>query len=599
MNNEPITADIAIVGAGAAGLTTALAMPTKYRVAVFSKRPLGDAASAWAQGGIAAAVGGDDDHNSHLNDTLAAGDGLCVTDTVRTVVEGAPAAIAWLTAQGVPFNHAADGKLALGREGGHGKRRIVHVEDRSGAAIMDALITRVRAQPNITLYENFIAVDLSVQDNRCRGFYALDIKRRQVCAVNADNVVLATGGASRVYLYSSTPEDATGDGVAMAFRAGCRIRNMEFVQFHPTCLYHPQPPTLLISEAVRGEGGRLVNNDGEHFTDRAHPDGDLASRDIVARAIDDEMKKSGSDCVYLDCGAHNEQFWRRRFPSIVSQCEKRGVRIPADRIPVVPAAHYCCGGIRTDLHGTTDIANLYAVGETAETGLHGANRLASNSLLECVVIARRCAAHIAATKGEKAENIKPWDEQRISPAREAVLINHNWDELRRIMWNYVGIVRSDERLQRARRRVEWIREEISEYYRRHIVSRDFLELRNLTQCAELIIEGAMARRENRGLHFNINCDGKKKSAVDTELSLADFTARRQSVNTLCPFSKRLVTAGSTTTYRGHIVGFCNPDCRDSFTRAAAANFVGAGENILGAKNMFEKRIQHKSEMPAS
>ncbi|MCH9705310.1 MAG: L-aspartate oxidase [Proteobacteria bacterium] len=585
--------DFAIIGAGVAGITAALSLDQRYQVGIFCKRPLGSAASSWAQGGIAAVVHSGDSFSEHQQDTETAGAGLCDSSAVQLVTDGAPAAIEWLAAQGVPFNTDINGALSLGREGGHSRRRIVHIDDRSGQAVLAALIAQLQQRKNITLYDHHIAVDLSVVAGRCNGFYALNLKTQQVLPYTAGGVLLATGGASRVYLYSSTPEDTTGDGIGMAYRAGCRIRNMEFVQFHPTCLYHSQPPTLLISEAVRGEGGRLLNEQGQEFTANAHPLGDLAPRDIVARTIDSEMKKTGADCVYLDCGNKGADFWRQRFPTIVAECAARGIRIPEDRIPVVPAAHYCCGGIYTDLHGQTDIAGLYAAGETASTGLHGANRLASNSLLECVVMGRLVAE--ALPPPVAAPVLPEWDEQRISQPRETVMVAHNWDELRRIMWNYVGIVRSDQRLQRARHRVQWIREEIDEFYRRHRVSRDFLELRNLAQCAELIIEGALGRRESRGLHYNIDCPNTMK-ARDTELTLHDFQQRQQAINEGCPFSNRMIVAGSTTTYNGSIVGFCNPQCRDDFAATVANGFDNASASHLAAKEKFDALLAKDSSL---
>lgn len=589
---DSVRLDFAVVGAGVAGLAAALSAPAHWRVGVFAKKPLGCAASGWAQGGIAAVVHGGDSFAAHQRDTEAAGAGLCNADAVRMVTERAPDAIGWLREMGVAFNLAWDGAPALTREGGHSHRRVLFIDDRSGQAVLAALIAQVRARANIAVFEDHVAVDLAVRDGRCRGFYALELRRGVVRAVTARAVLLATGGAGRVYLYSSTPADATGDGVGMAFRAGCRIANMEFVQFHPTCLYHSASPTLLISEAVRGEGGRLVNAAGESFTAEA-PGGDLAPRDRVARAIDAEMKKSGADCVYLDCRARDEEFWRRRFPMIFAECAARGVRLSADKIPVVPAAHYCCGGVVTDLCGRTDLAGLLAAGEVACTGLHGANRLASNSLLECVVMGRaagEAVAEAADLAGEAAEAVPAWDERRISPAREEVMVAHNWEELRRVMWDYVGIVRCDLRLQRARRRVGWIRDEIAEFYRRHRVSRDFLELRNLTQCAELIIEGALARRESRGLHYNLDCLAREARAVDTRLCREAFARRRRSLNALCPFSGRMVVAPGMMEYRGAMVGFCNAACRDAFAAAVANEFADAGEKMQAARRGFDELL---------
>jgi L-aspartate oxidase len=484
--------------------------------------------------------------------------------------------------------------LALGREGGHHARRIAHVDDTTGQAVIAALQAQVLKRDNITLLEHTIAVNAQVIGERCNGVYALHLLSGKVKTIGAGATVLATGGAGKVYLYATTPQDTTGDGVAIAFRAGCRVRNMEFVQFHPTCLNHPLSSSFLITEAMRGEGALLVNERGERFMLAHHPDAELAPRDIVARTIDFEMKSSGTDCVYLDLSTWPADFWQRRFPTIMRNCKALGLEAASNtkalRIPVVPAAHYCCGGVHTDLLGRTDIAGLWAVGETACTGLHGANRLASNSLLECVVTARRAAAVVADELPVTTVALSPWDERRISAPRERVMVAHNWEELRRTMWDYVGIVRNDERLSRARRRIEWIREEIEDYYRRYVVSRDFLELRNLAQCAELIIEGALSRRESRGLHYNADCPHEAEQATDTLLLQQDFVRRRQAVNDFCPFSGRFIVANALTDYVGHVVGFCNPSCRDDFARAIVVDFSGVSEKILTAKEFFDERI---------
>ena len=577
--------DIAIIGGGAAGLTTALSLSPALRVAVIAKRPLAECASAWAQGGIAAVLTEGDSFAAHIADTLRAGAGLCAEAVVREIVAEAPGVIAWLERQGAAFNHRGSG-YDLGREGGHSARRIAHVDDTTGRAVIAALVAKVKAQKNIALLENNIAVSLHVDGGRCGGLHMLHLPSGTVQAIGARAVMLASGGASKVYLYATTPPDATGDGVAMAFRAGCGVRNMEFVQFHPTCLYHPLASSFLITEAMRGEGARLVNEEGRYFMNEAHEDAELAPRDIVARAIDQEMKRSGADCVYLDLSAHGGDFWRRRFPAIVQRCADWGMELPRDHIPVVPAAHYCCGGVRTDVDGRTDVAGLFAAGEVACNGLHGANRLASNSLLECVAVGRRAAAAMEDGLPETISPPPPWDERRISASTEDVMVAQNWEELRLTMWNYVGIARSDERLQRARVRIEWIREEIEDYYRRHIVSRDFLELRNLAQCAELIVEGALSRRESRGLHFNADCP-QTAAAADTVLHKRDFQKRARTLNRLCPFSQRPVVANGMMDYRGGAVGFCNPGCRDSFARAVAADFVGVDDKMLAARNYFD------------
>lgn len=578
-------ADVAVIGAGAAGLTAALSLPETMQVAVFAKRSLRQCASAWAQGGLAAALDESDSADAHAEDTIRTGDGLCSPDAVRAIVDDAPAAVQWLEDIGVRFNRESDA-FALAREGGHSARRIVHVDDATGGAIIEALASRAAERPNIRIFEGALAVNLHAEDGACGGFYALDLAGGDIQAVSAHATLLACGGAGKVYLYSTTPPDATGDGIAMAFRAGCPIMNMEFVQFHPTCLYHPHAPAFLITEAMRGEGAQLVNAAGERFL----PDGisELSPRDIVARTIDAEMKRSGADCVYLDLSAHPSAFWRQRFPTVIRRCEDLGVDIR--RIPVVPAAHYCCGGIQADLDGRTRLRGLYAAGETACIGLHGANRLASNSLLECVTAARRAAGAIAADLPAHRTPPPPWDERRIRPAAENVMVAHNWEELRRTMWNYVGVARSDERLARARRRIEWIAGETEDYYRRHAVSRDFLELRNLVQCAELIVEGALSRRESRGLHFNRDCPNLRDQAEDTVLSRRDFDRRRSALNASCPFSGLPIAANALADYEGRVAGFCNPQCRDEFAAAAAGGFAGAAPAMLEARDSFRGMI---------
>lgn len=583
MDDNCLECDVAVVGAGAAGLSAALAAAPGLRALVLCKRPPEASATARAQGGLAAALAAGDSPAQHAADTVAAGGGLCRAEVAREVAEAAPETARWLAQQGARFNRDGDG-FALGREGGHRARRIVHAADQTGLAITRALFARARARPNITVRSGFVAVNLAVEDGRCVGLHALDRAAGKVVAVSARAVVLACGGAGKVYLYATTPDDAAGDGAAMAFRAGCRAVNMEFVQFHPTCLFHPGlPSALLISEAARGEGARIVNAKGEAVVD--HPDGDLAPRDVVSRAIDREMKRTGADCVYLDFSAHRESFWRRRFPAIFARLAALGIHPPRERAPIVPAAHYCCGGVAADLDGRTDLPGLYAVGETACTGLHGANRLASNSLLECAVAGRRAGA-AASQESPPPGRPRPWDERRISPPDEAVVVAHNWDELRRVMWDYVGVARGDERLARARRRVELIWEETEEYYRRFKVDRDLLELRNLAQCARLIVEGALARRESRGLHFNEDCPGRLPRATDTVLTRKMFADRARAVNRFCPFSGRGVAANGLLEWRGKIVGFCNPQCRDQFAQAAARDFVGAAAATLAARDQL-------------
>ncbi len=581
--------DVLIIGSGLAGLTAALLLAPGRRVAVMTKRELSDGSSGWAQGGMAAVLAEGDTLEQHISDTLIAGAGLCDLAAVRAVVEGAPEAIAWLRALGVPFSEDSEhpGELHLTREGGHSQRRIVHAADATGAAVQRTLIERVRRTPNITVFEHHMLVDLITDRQlkrlgacralgidsekepqrgqflpdlqahspamgqkagekwtaatllqpmlpksdrllatQCHGAYALDVNTGRVATFSAGHTLLATGGASKVYLYSTNPDTATGDGIAAAWRAGCRVSNMEFIQFHPTCLYHPDAKSFLISEAVRGEGGQLLlppSAGGARFMPAHDERAELAPRDVVARAIDFEMKKHGLDCVYLDISHKSPAFLREHFPNILQRCAELGIDITRQPIPVVPAAHYTCGGVQTDLAGRTDVTGLYAIGETACTGLHGANRLASNSLVECVVLARATAQAIEAM--ESTESGQPtrvtalpaWDESQVTDADEAVVISHNWDELRRFMWNYVGIVRTTKRLERAARRIALLQAEIDEFYANFRVSRDLLELRNLVQVADLIVRSAHSRHESRGLHFSRDYTGTASITAPTVL----------------------------------------------------------------------------------
>ncbi|MBB1600704.1 L-aspartate oxidase [Variovorax sp. UMC13] len=499
--------DVLIVGSGLAGLSAALHLAPTHRVAVLTKRALNDGSSAWAQGGIAAVLAAGDSFDAHVEDTLVAGAGLCDPEATRLVVEGAPQAIGWLRELGVPFSEE-DGGLHLTREGGHSQRRIVHATDATGAAVQQVLIERVRRTPNITLFEHHTLVDLvtgpklGLADPACVGLYALDDATDEVLAFRAPHTILATGGAGKVYLYTTNPDTATGDGIAAAWRAGCRVSNMEFIQFHPTCLYHPHAKSFLISEAVRGEGGLLKLPDGTRFMPTHDARAELAPRDVVARAIDFEMKKHGLDCVYLDISHQPAAFLQEHFPNILARCAELGIDITREPIPVVPAAHYTCGGVLSDLAGRTDVPGLYAIGETACTGLHGANRLASNSLVECMVFARAAADAIAGAPVPARAELPAWDDSRVTDADEAVVISHNWDELRRFMWDYVGIVRTNKRLERASHRIALLQAEIQEFYANFHVTRDLLELRNLVQVAELIVRSAQARHESRGLHFS-------------------------------------------------------------------------------------------------
>ncbi len=509
--------DVLIIGSGGAGLSLALKLAsTTIRVAVLSKFALTAGSTYYAQGGISAVFDAEDSIQSHIDDTLDAGAGLCNPDIVRLTVTYGKKSINWLRKQGVAFteeqSESGEIKLHLNREGGHSHRRIVHTADATGKAVSLSLIDRAKANPDIDLFEHHNVVELITRPaidqagKRVVGAYVLDSQQQLVKTITAPVVVLATGGASKVYLYSTNPQSATGDGIALAWRAGCRVSNMEFMQFHPTCLYHPNAQSFLISEAVRGEGGRLILPDGKAFMHKYDERAELAPRDIVARAIDHEIKKRGIDCVYLDISYKPEAFVRQHFPNIYKKCLKYDIDITKQPIPVVPAAHYTCGGILTDSFARTDIQNLYAIGEVASTGLHGANRMASNSLLECLVFADRASEDIL----QKIASIPPvpeipdWDESQVTDSDEEVMVSHNWDELRRLMWDYVGIVRSDKRLDRAMSRVELLKKEIAEYYGHFRVTSDLLELRNLVIVAELIIRCAKLRKESRGLHYTLD-----------------------------------------------------------------------------------------------
>jgi len=516
------TYDILIIGSGGAGLSLALKLADhSTRIAVLSKFALTAGSTYYAQGGISAVFDAEDSIESHIKDTLDAGGGLGNPEIVRLTVTHGKESIDWLRKQGVVFTEeqtlSGEIKLHLNREGGHSHRRIVHTADATGKAVSLSLIERAREHRNIELFEHHNVVELItsapparrsdiLSGKRILGAYVLDTKKQQVKTLAARIVVLATGGASKVYLYSTNPQSATGDGIALAWRAGCRISNMEFMQFHPTCLYHPDAQSFLISEAVRGEGGKLILPDGSPFMQRFDPRGELAPRDIVARAIDHEIKKRGIDCVYLDISHKSHTFVRKHFPTIYQQCLKFGIDITKQPIPVVPAAHYTCGGILTDSHARTDIANLYAIGEVACTGLHGANRMASNSLLECLVFADRAGKDILKKIASIAPvpNLTEWDESQVSDSDEEVVVSHNWNELRHFMWDYVGIVRTDKRLSRAMNRVELLKKEITEYYSHFRVTSDLLELRNLVIVAELIIRCAQLRKESRGLHYTLD-----------------------------------------------------------------------------------------------
>lgn len=505
--------DVLIIGSGLSGMTMALHLAETRRVALVTKRDLIEGSSPLAQGGIAAALSESDAIESHIRDTAIAGAGLCDMEATRFIVENSRAAIDWLIDMGVPFTRTTGNEngyhgFHLTREGGHSQRRIIHAADATGAAVIDTLATKISVHPNITVLENHVAIDLITdsklgrEGNRCWGAYIYDKQLDHVHTVQAPFTVLATGGAGKVYLYTTNPDVSTGDGIAMGWRAGCRISNMEFIQFHPTCLYHPHVKSFLISEAVRGEGGILKLPDGTRFMPAHDERAELAPRDIVARAIDFEMKKGGFDCVYLDISHKPADFVKEHFPNIYQRCLELGIDITREPIPVVPAAHYTCGGLVTDLDGKTDIPNLYAAGEVACTGLHGANRMASNSLLECLVLGKSAAEHILASTAEAMPLAPEWDESQVTDPDEEVVISHNWDELRRFMWDYVGIVRTNKRLERALHRIDLLRDEVHEYYSNFRVSNDLIELRNLVLTAELIVRSAMLRHESRGLHFS-------------------------------------------------------------------------------------------------
>lgn len=500
--------DVLIAGSGLAGLTVASLLAPTHRVAILTKGPVMNGSSGWAQGGIAAVQDTEDSFASHYADTLDAGAELNDEAATRKTIEGAPDAIAWLRELGVAFTQEKDGSLHLTREGGHSHRRIVHAADATGAAVQQVLIEHVQSLPNVTILEHHMLIDLiytQTGGRRCHGLYALDVQADEVRTYAAPFTILATGGAGKVYRYTTNPDSATGDGIAAAWRAGCAVSNMEFVQFHPTCLFHPKDKSFLISEAVRGEGGQLkLPGTMERFMLRHDPRAELAPRDIVARAIDFEMKKHGINHVLLDISHQPADFIRHHFPTIAARLLKLGIDMTREPIPVVPAAHYTCGGIHTDLHGQTDMEGLYAAGETTYTGLHGANRLASNSLLECMVFGQAVAAHIREqqTIPPLHSALRPWDDSRVTDADELVVIHHNWGELRHMMWNYVGIVRTNKRLERAANRIALLRSEIQDFYAHFHVTKDLLELRNLVDVADLIVRSAQERKESRGLHFS-------------------------------------------------------------------------------------------------
>lgn len=529
--------DVLIIGSGAAGLSAALKIDPKASIAVLSKGVLSSGSTPWAQGGIAAVLSEQDDIDSHIKDTLNAGAGLCHDDAVEHTVSKGKDSIDWLIAQGVDFtkdqNSPKPEDLHLTKEGGHSHRRVIHADDATGQAISNALCEQAKAAKHIDIFENRVAVDLITHKklflpgNRCVGAYVLNREDNHVELFKARFVIIATGGASKAYLYTSNPDGASGDGIAMAWRSGCRVANMEFNQFHPTCLYHPQAKTFLITEAVRGEGGKLLLPNGKRFMHRFDKREELAPRDIVARAIDHEMKRIGADNLFLDISHKPADFVKSHFPTIYETCLKFGIDITKEAIPIVPAAHYTCGGIMVDHRGRTDINQLYAVGEASFTGLHGANRMASNSLLECIVYGHGAAQDI----NRKLEHVPEppdaplWDESQVTDSDEDVVISHNWDELRRFMWDYVGIVRTNKRLQRAKHRADLLHQEILEYYSNYRITNDLLELRNLVTVADLIICSAIQRKESRGLHYTLDYPETMPQAKDTILTPTNYSTR--------------------------------------------------------------------------
>jgi L-aspartate oxidase len=542
-----IETDFLIIGSGIAGLTFALKVARHGTVALVTKKGIMDSNTARAQGGIASVFGKLDSFDLHIEDTLTSGDGLCNREVVEMVVRGGPERIRELIDLGVQFNISEEEKdlsgpsLDLGREGGHSRKRIVHANDMTGLELETVLANHVFANENIEVYENHIAIDLITVSTRmkrgmvttthedfCCGAYVLDSQDSTVHTFNAGITLLASGGAGKVYLYTSNPDIATGDGIAMCYRAGATVANLEFVQFHPTCLYHPDAKNFLISEAVRGDGGILVDTSGRRFMEEYDPQKDLACRDVVARAIDTELKKSGDDSVFLDISHKPADFVKQRFPNLYEKCLDFGVDMTAEPIPVVPAAHYMCGGVATDMFGRTDIRRLYAIGETACTGLHGANRLASNSLCEALVYAaassKQAVNELQSINSEPTPALSLWDEAGTTDSDELIMVSHNWDEIRRCMWNYVGIVRSDKRLARAKRRIDNIQAEINEYYWGFKVATDLIELRNIAMVAELIVKCALHRKESRGLHYNIQHPRR-----DDRRWLKDTVLRRQFV----------------------------------------------------------------------
>ncbi len=537
------SADVLIIGGGAAGLSAALRLADSHRIHLITKGNLTESCTLYAQGGIAAVLDRDDSIESHVQDTLVAGAGLSNPDIVNFTVRHGKENIHWLIDQGIKFTRHEAGTNTdayhLTREGGHSHRRVIHATDATGRAVETSLAAMAKQHKNIEIFENHIAVDLITQEkiqiakaqapnkehqqNRCLGAYVLDRDNARVNVFHAKFVILANGGASKVYLYTTNPDTATGDGIAMAWRAGCRVANMEFNQFHPTCLYHPEAKSFLITEALRGEGAKLLLPDGSRFMHKFDKRAELAPRDVVAHAIDHEMKRIGADNVLLDISHKPLDFIQRHFPTVYQRCLEFGFDISKQPIPVVPAAHYTCGGIMTNKYGQTDIAGLYAIGEVAFTGLHGANRMASNSILECLVFAQSASEHIKQQPNiQMPVKLPEWDESRVTDSDEEVVVTHNWDELRRFMWDYVGIVRTNKRLQRAKSRINLLKQEITDYYGNFRITNDLIELRNLVDTASLIVESAMQRKESRGLHHTLDYPDASKEKMNTILTPENY-----------------------------------------------------------------------------
>ena len=513
-----IKTDILVIGSGAAGMSAAIKLSENFEVTLVTKNSLIDSSTWYAQGGIAAVIDDNDTIEEHLRDTLIAGDGLCNETAVRECVSHGEEAINWLASLGTNFTQDKSSEnFHLTQEGGHSKRRVVHAEDATGKEVSSSLSDIVRSIGNIKILENHIVVDLITHENNCIGAYVLDIKANAVKAFTASSTILATGGASKVYLYTSNPDGSSGDGIGLAWRAGCIVENLEFNQFHPTCLFHPDAKSFLISEALRGEGAFLINRNGEKFMKKYDYRLELAPRDIVARSIDKEMKITGEDNVFLDISHKNPEEIKEEFPNILKQCKTFGFDLTTEPIPVVPAAHYTCGGVKVDLNSHTNINNLYAIGEVSSTGLHGANRMASNSLLECVVFAKKASQHILENFKKNNYSVEEWDVSKVTETQEGVIIGHNWDEIRRLMWDYVGIVRSNNLLKRAELAMKHINQEVNYFYGKYLISSDLIELRNLALVANLTIKSALKRKESRGLHYSIDYPNLLKTAKPTIL----------------------------------------------------------------------------------